>query len=73
MSLCKDEATFIARAAALADTGLFETMSDLHSVLRSLWPRDAGYWLADDVWHCLARRCEAARNHTGFSSAGVSL
>ncbi len=59
-----DEADFISDAAALADTGFFLTMGEFHAVLRMLWPRGAGAWLTDDVWHCLdARRSTAAAKH----------
>ena len=59
--MTREEANFISDAAALADTGFFSNMGELHAVLRLLWPRGAGAWLTDEVWHCLdARRSAAA-------------
>lgn len=58
--MTREEANFISDAAALADTGFFSNMGELHAVLRMLWPRGAGAWLTDEVWHCLDARRNAA-------------
>ncbi|WP_395645195.1 hypothetical protein [Terricaulis sp.] len=58
--MSREEALFIGFAAALADTGAFATMSELHSVLRLRTPEAARNWLTDDVWHCLSSRIQLA-------------
>ncbi len=71
--MTREEANFISDAAALADTGFFSNMGELHAVLRLLWPRGAGAWLTDEVWHCLdARRSAAAAKRAQQKTALVA-
>lgn len=58
--MSREEALFIGFAVALADTGAFATMSELHAVLRLRVPEAASHWLTDDVWHCLTSRIQLA-------------
>lgn len=55
-----EEALFIGFACALADSGAFANMSELHVVLRARESKAASDWLTDDVWFCLSSRIEGA-------------
>jgi len=56
-----DEALFIGLACALADTGVFMNMSELHVALRARHRKAASDWLTDDVWFCLSSRIAGRR------------
>jgi len=60
--MCPEQALFIGVACALADTGMFVNMSELHVALRALDCKAASDWLTDDVWLCLASRIEGAQS-----------
>ena len=57
----REEALFVGSAVALADTGAFATMSELHAILRLRAPKAASDGLTDDIWYCLSSRIQLAR------------